>query len=138
MKVGIRIWNVLIALSLVFSALAITAPAEPVEAAFEIGVPLGNTINACGGLFFSEYIEGTSYNKAIEIYNGTGVPVDLSLYKIQLYSNGGTTPSERTLSGTLAHGDVYVIAHGSANAAILAVADITDNVIANDYASNFL
>ena len=29
-------------------------------------------------LFFSEYIEGSSFNKAIEIYNGTGSSVDLS------------------------------------------------------------
>ncbi len=28
-------------------------------------------------LFFSEYIEGSSYNKALEIYNGTGSPSTL-------------------------------------------------------------
>ncbi len=32
-------------------------------------------------LFFSEYIEGSSYNKALEIYNGTGVTVDLTNYQ---------------------------------------------------------
>ena len=26
-------------------------------------------------LFFSEYIEGSSYNKALEIYNGTGAAI---------------------------------------------------------------
>ena len=29
-------------------------------------------------LFFSEYIEGSSNNKAVEIYNGTGAPIDLA------------------------------------------------------------
>ena len=29
-------------------------------------------------LFFSEYIEGTSFNKALEIFNGTGSAVDLA------------------------------------------------------------
>ena len=29
-------------------------------------------------LFFSEYIEGTSNNKALEIYNGTGAAIDLA------------------------------------------------------------
>ena len=29
-------------------------------------------------IFFSEYIEGSSFNKALEIYNATGATVDLS------------------------------------------------------------
>ena len=29
-------------------------------------------------LFFSEYVEGSSNNKALEIYNGTGTTVDLA------------------------------------------------------------
>jgi|ADGO01.1.fsa_nt_gi Predicted extracellular nuclease len=62
-------------------------------------------------LFFSEYIEGTSFNKALEIYNGTGASVDLSLYTVELYSNGAAAPSQSvTLSGMLADGDVFVLA----------------------------
>src|SRR5690606_10171681 len=38
-------------------------------------------------LFFSEYIEGSSFNKYIEIYNGTGSAVNLSDYEIRLFSN---------------------------------------------------
>lgn len=80
-------------------------------------------------LFFSEYIEGGSNNKAIEIFNGTGYPVNLSDYKVNLYSNGSASVGNtQTLSGTLAHGDVYVIANTNANAAILALADITSAV----------
>ena len=47
-------------------------------------------------LLMSEYIEGSSFNKAIEIYNGTGGEVDLAagLYTSQLYSNGSSTVSQ--------------------------------------------
>lgn len=79
-------------------------------------------------LFFSEYIEGSSYNKALEIYNGTGISVDLSNYTVDLYGNGASSPTATyTLSGTLANGGVYVLAHSSANAAIIAFADYTFN-----------
>ena len=83
-------------------------------------------------LFFSEYIEGSSFNKAVEIYNGTGAPVDLSTYTVELYSNGAAVPSQSVaLSGTLTNGDVFVIAHGSAAAAILTVADMTSSTVIN-------
>ena len=76
-------------------------------------------------LFFSEYIEGSSNNKAIEIYNGTGASVDLSTYSVQLFSNGAVTPTATLpLAGTLANGDVYVIANTSSVAGITAVADV--------------
>ena len=39
-------------------------------------------------LFFSEYIEGSSNNKVLEIYNPTGSAVDLSEYKVQQSNNG--------------------------------------------------
>ena len=81
-------------------------------------------------LFISEYVEGSSYNKAIEIFNGTGAPVDLSQYTVKLASNGGawSTTNSVTLSGTLNNNDVFVIANTQANAAIQAVADLLHNV----------
>ena len=44
-------------------------------------------------LFISEVIEGSSNNKAIEIYNGTGAPIDLAAagYSIQMVFNGSAT-----------------------------------------------
>ena len=52
-------------------------------------------------LFFSEYIEGTGFNKAVEIYNGTGVAVNLSTYTVELYTNGAASASQSLiLSGT--------------------------------------
>jgi predicted extracellular nuclease len=81
-------------------------------------------------LFISEYIEGSSNNKAIEIYNGTGSSVDLAAggYKIQMFFNGAATAGLTiNLTGTVAAGDVYVVAHASANATILAQADQTNS-----------
>jgi hypothetical protein len=83
-------------------------------------------------LFFSEYSEGSSYNKYLEIYNGTGADVDLSNYLITQITNGGNWYENiDTLSGTLVNGDVYVIAHTSADSSILAEADLTESVITN-------
>ncbi|WP_319460342.1 lamin tail domain-containing protein [Micromonospora sp. RTP1Z1] len=78
-------------------------------------------------LFISEYVEGSSNNKAIELYNGTGAPVDLAAagYQLQLYFNGATTSTNVALSGTVAAGDVFVFAASSAAPAILAQADQT-------------
>ncbi len=61
-------------------------------------------------LFISEYVEGSSYNKAIEIFNGTGAAVNLSQYSLKKQTNGaGSFGNELVLSGTLANNDVYVI-----------------------------
>lgn len=80
-------------------------------------------------LFFSEYIEGSSSNKAIEIFNGTGYDVDLSDYTVYLYANGSSTPTNtEALTGTLSSGDAYVIANSGANSTILGLADITSTV----------
>lgn len=67
-------------------------------------------------LFFSEYVEGSGSNKYIEIYNGTGAAVDLSDYRLRLYSNGSTSPSNDVqLSGTLANGATVVYRNSSAS-----------------------
>lgn len=60
-------------------------------------------------LFISEYVEGSSNNKYIEIYNPTSEAIDLSAYAIDLNTNGGETWSKdggfsnySELSGTIA------------------------------------
>jgi predicted extracellular nuclease len=84
---------------------------------------------AATDLYFSEYIEGSSNNKALEIYNDTGAAVNLAAlgYNIQMHFNGNPLAGLTiNLTGTsLADGDVYVVAQSSANAAILAQADQT-------------
>ncbi len=63
----------------------------------------------CSQLFFSEYVEGWSNNKALEIYNPTGESIDLSSYSISRYSNGGTTPSTTQLIGTINPYGTFVV-----------------------------
>jgi len=80
-------------------------------------------------LFLSEYVEGSSNNKALEIFNGTSTPVDLASggYSVQMFFNGSTSAGLTiNLTGTVAAGDVFVLAQASAAAAILAVADQTN------------
>ncbi len=77
-------------------------------------------------LFISEYIEGSSNNKAIELFNGTGTAIDLSNYTIEIYFNGSTTAGTIiNLTGTVADGDVFVLADNDADSVILAQADRT-------------
>ncbi|MDP5272991.1 lamin tail domain-containing protein [Chengkuizengella sp. 2205SS18-9] len=81
-----------------------------------------------GTLFFSEYIEGSSYNKAIEIYNGTGQDINLSNVLIEL-SNMSISIA---LSGILQNGDVFVVSHSNADQSLLNAADmITSNLSFN-------
>ena len=79
----------------------------------------------CDELYFSEYIEGSSNNKAIEIYNPTNASVDLSDYAVVRLNGGSSSPDTFGMSGMLAANDVYIIANPSADAAILAAADTT-------------
>lgn len=75
-------------------------------------------------LFISEYVEGTSYNKAIEIVNLTGSSVNLADYTLRKQTNGsGTWTSGLNLQGTLMNGETYVIAHSSATTVLAQLAD---------------
>ena len=66
-------------------------------------------------LIISEYVEGSSNNKYLEIYNGTNNSIDLSGYKLQLYTNGSSTAStDNQLSGTLNSGQCIVYKNSSA------------------------
>jgi hypothetical protein len=91
-----------------------------------MALPLQSAQAAATELFFSEYIEGSSNNKALEIYNGTGSPIDLGAggYIIQMYFNGATTVGLGiNLTGTVADGDVFVVTNASAVQAIKDHAD---------------
>lgn len=76
-------------------------------------------------LFISEYVEGSSFNKAIEIANFTESSIDLSAYSLQKDTNGaGNWQNSTALSGTLPSGQVFVIAHAQAEQAVLDKADL--------------
>lgn len=74
-----------------------------------------------GSILITEYVEGSSLNKYIEVSNIGNIPVDLSDYSLRLFSNGngnidGTNFTNRTLlSGTLAPGTSMVYANSSAS-----------------------
>ncbi len=87
----------------------------------------GGTGSGDADLFISEYAEGSSNHKYIEIYNGTGAAVDLSKYQVWGSSNGGGWKDARQLqlTGTLADGDVFVIATDQADTTIQAQADMS-------------
>lgn len=71
----------------------------------------GTTAQDCSDLFISEYVEGWSNNKALEIYNPTNASVDLSQYFVARFSNGSTTAGAAQsvqLTGTVEAYGTYV------------------------------
>ncbi len=84
---------------------------------------------ASADLIISEYIEGSSNNKAIELYNNADTELSLEGYTLGLYSNGSSSVGNSIdLSGTLAANTTYIISNPSADAAILDIADKTSTV----------
>lgn len=74
-------------------------------------------------LFISEYVEGTSNNKALEIYNGTGEDVNLSGYTVKIASYNtshvfSSTGAAIVMSGTLKHGQTMVLYNSTSGTAI--------------------
>ncbi|MEQ2351771.1 ExeM/NucH family extracellular endonuclease [Pseudoalteromonas piscicida] len=84
---------------------------------------------ASADLIISEYIEGSSNNKAIELYNNADTELSLEGYTLGLYSNGSSSVGNSIdLSGTLAANTTFIISNPSAAAAILDIADETSTV----------
>ncbi|WP_160748047.1 S-layer family protein [Flavobacterium sp. Sd200] len=124
-----------------------TANWATIEGAQSYRLDISTNANFATGLaselIISEYVEGgtqasnpeaTNSDRAIEIYNGTGNTVDLSTYSLRTAINGSTSfTGNLTLSGTLEHGQAYVITSSSAGAPMRAAADkivaySTDNI----------
>jgi uncharacterized protein len=81
-------------------------------------------------LLISEYVEGSSNNKAIELYNGTGAPINLATgnYVIVMYFNGSTTAGTTIpLTGTIAPNGIFVLAQASATFASAAFVNQTNS-----------
>ena len=97
---------------------------------------LCSAINAqCNELFISEYVEGTGYEKALELYNPTGSPISLTGYRLERFSNGSSTSASGgvlNLTGTIAAHSAFVITNNNTTtpattATLLAYADLLDN-----------
>ena len=89
----------------------------------------GNSNNELVNLYFSEYAEGSSNNKYVEIYNASSMSVDLSNYQIKGTNNGtawgDNGERELSLTGTLASNSVYIISTDAADQSILNKADLS-------------
>ena len=88
-------------------------------------------------LFFSEYAEGSSNNKYLEIYNPTSQEIDLTDYALASVSNEPTTIGEHERwnkfpeNAKIPAGGVYVVSHTSANSTILAKANHSFGTLSN-------
>lgn len=79
-----------------------------------ISVTTNSGTGTATDLLFSEYIEGSGNNKALEIANNTGASVNLSAYTIKKQTNGaGSWSTGLALSGTLTTGSKFVIVNSS-------------------------
>lgn len=110
------------------SAIASTLLIFPIALITVLGIFTKRSFASSPEIFFSEYIEGSSNNKALEIYNPTESAIDLALndYKVELYFNGNTAPGLTiNLSGSINPGSAFVLAHSSADQAILNVTNQT-------------
>lgn len=100
-----------------------------------LALTIASTLSAHANaeIIISQYVEGGSYNKAVEIANTGDTAVTLTGFELAKSSNGGGTwGSKIDLSQvTLQANQVFVLAHGNASDAIQAVADITDKNVAN-------
>ena len=75
-----------------------------------LNVTTAATGSTATDLLFSEYIEGSSNNKALEISNATGAAINLSIYSIKKQSNGaGAWSTGLSLTGTLNNGSKFTI-----------------------------
>ncbi len=104
--------------------------ADPFATQYKLNLYEGDEV--AGDLIISAYVEGTSWNKALEIYNGTGKPVDLSKYSIQRQSNGaGSFGFTVPLTGILNDKQTFVIiARSSTNTDLQAKAHMfSDSIV---------
>jgi len=85
---------------------------------------LGIILFLCAGnyasaqLIISEYLEGPSNDKCIEIYNTTGASINLTGYNLKLYFNGSSTAGGTiNLTGSIPSCGTYVVCNSAASQA---------------------
>lgn len=83
----------------------------------------------CEEIFISEYVEGNSNNKAIELYNPSPVAINLEGYHMETWNNGATEPTNtQVLEGVIEPNDVFVIMNALAAPELYQAADIESQV----------
>ena len=100
----------------------------------------GSSCAPAANLFFSEYAEGSSNNKYLEIFNADDEVVDLSAYSLSSCSNGCDEPGAWDYPNNvtfeegdaiLAPGELYVVCNPSADEYILNECDQTFTYLSN-------
>ncbi|MCT4664840.1 MAG: lamin tail domain-containing protein, partial [Flavobacteriales bacterium] len=85
--------------------------------------------NPCTELFITEYLEGYSSNRAIEIYNPTASAISLANYSLRKYDGSNTTPNSTIYSSwstaSIPAYGTYTVAHNSAFNTTKNLADAT-------------
>lgn len=90
-----------------------------------------------GCLLISEYIEGSSSNKAIELLNCDTDPVSLDDINLCLVTNNSTTCSTtEQLSGQLLAGEVFGLCNGSLNMSLVDAGDCDLNSSVTNFNGN--
>lgn len=87
-------------------------------------------------IMFSEYVEGSSFNKYLEIYNPTLLPVNLDEYAYVFCWNGcDSLQWEYQISFdsafVLQPNQTYILAHHNSDSIILSAANQTTNLLSN-------
>lgn len=83
----------------------------------------------CEELFISEYVEGNSNNKAIELYNPSPVAINLEGYTMETWNNGATEATNtQILEGVIEPNGVFVIMNALAAPELYSAADIESQV----------
>jgi len=83
-------------------------------------------------LLFTQYVEGSGFNKAIEIANGSDVDVSLDGYLLELYSNGSATPTtvtNLTGLGSVLTNDVFVLRNSQASQEVVDRSDAVASAV---------
>ena len=119
----------------------ITATDDAGSNSADVTVTVTDVLECTGAcdLFISEYAEGGSNNKYLEIANFTGAEVALSGYALPSVGNAPDTVGEYEFwngdifgaNDTIADGDVYVVCHGQSEQAILDRCDSEHNFLSN-------
>ena len=113
---------------LVFNATALECDSVGASA-LEVTVLQCGDAGLCDDLIISEYVEGDSHNKAIELHNPSPITISLEAYTVQVYNNGATEPTqELQLEGQLLPGGTFVIGNSQATPVIQNVSTVFSQV----------